>query len=87
VPAALRPTASAGISLSTLAAQVGAIPAAGSTASDPRITGVTLRAQEVRSGDLFAALPGASANQRGILSRDRALAEYAVGHFQQLIER
>jgi UDP-N-acetylmuramoyl-L-alanyl-D-glutamate--2,6-diaminopimelate ligase len=60
VPAALRPTAGAGISLSTLAAQVGAIPAAGSTASDPRITGVTLRAQEVRSGDLFAALPGAS---------------------------
>ncbi|MDT5145057.1 MAG: hypothetical protein QOI79_4424, partial [Mycobacterium sp.] len=35
VPAALRPTAGAGISLSTLAAQVGAIPAAGSTASDP----------------------------------------------------
>src|SRR3984885_9679442 len=60
VPAALRPTAGAGISLSTLAAQVGAIPAAGSTAADPRITGVTLRAQDVRSGDLFAALPGAS---------------------------
>jgi UDP-N-acetylmuramoyl-L-alanyl-D-glutamate--2,6-diaminopimelate ligase len=60
VPAALRPTTGAGVPLSTLGAHVGAIPAHGGTAPDLRITGVTLRAQDVRPGDLFAALPGAS---------------------------
>jgi len=63
VPTALRPSVGSGVPLSTLAAQVGAVPAEGSHASvipDLRITGVTLRAQDVRSGDLFAALSGAS---------------------------
>jgi UDP-N-acetylmuramoyl-L-alanyl-D-glutamate--2,6-diaminopimelate ligase len=60
VPAALRPTSCAGVPLSTLLAQVGAVPAEGSTESDTQITGVTLRAQDVRPGDLFAALPGAT---------------------------
>ena len=58
MPAALRPTSCAGVPLSTLAAQVGAVPAEGSSDSDLQITGVTLRAQDVQPGDLFAALPG-----------------------------
>jgi UDP-N-acetylmuramoyl-L-alanyl-D-glutamate--2,6-diaminopimelate ligase len=58
LPAALRPAAGAGVPLSTLAAQVSAVPAEGSSALDSPITGVTLRAQDVQPGDLFAALPG-----------------------------
>ena len=58
MPAALRPATGAGVPLSTLAAQVGAVPAEGSSTSDLPITGVTLRAQDVQPGDLFAALPG-----------------------------
>jgi UDP-N-acetylmuramoyl-L-alanyl-D-glutamate--2,6-diaminopimelate ligase len=64
VSAALRPSAGAGVPLSTLAAQVGAVPADGpartGVLAELRITGVTLRAQDVQPGDLFAALPGAS---------------------------
>ncbi|MDI3313851.1 MAG: UDP-N-acetylmuramoyl-L-alanyl-D-glutamate--2,6-diaminopimelate ligase [Mycobacterium sp.] len=60
VPTELRPTASAGVPLPVLAAQVGAVPAAGGVIPDVRITGVTLRAQEARAGDLFAALAGAT---------------------------
>jgi UDP-N-acetylmuramoyl-L-alanyl-D-glutamate--2,6-diaminopimelate ligase len=48
------------VPLSTLAAQVGAVVAEGSKVPDLRVTGVTLRAQDVAPGDLFAALPGAS---------------------------
>lgn len=57
VPAALRPSTGVGVLLSTLAAQVGAVSAKG---PDVQITGVTLRAQDVQPGDLFAALPGSS---------------------------
>jgi len=60
VPSALRPSVGSGVPLSTLAAQVGAVPAEGSLVPDLRITGVTLRAQDVQAGDLFAALSGAS---------------------------
>ncbi|HZC09641.1 MAG TPA: UDP-N-acetylmuramoyl-L-alanyl-D-glutamate--2,6-diaminopimelate ligase [Mycobacterium sp.] len=60
VPVGLRPASGLGVPLSTLAAQVGAVPAEGSLVPDLRITGVTLRAQDVQSGDLFAALSGAS---------------------------
>ncbi len=60
MPAALRPSFVAGVPLSELAAQVGAVPAKGCTAADLQITGVTLRAQDVQPGDLFAALPGAT---------------------------
>src|SRR6185312_705265 len=53
-----------GVSLSALAAQAGAVLADGpdQRATDPDVvvTGVTLRAQDVRPGDLFAALSGAS---------------------------
>lgn len=61
VPAALRPTADAGVRLPALAAQVSAVSANGdATIPDLAVTGVTLRAQDVRPGDLFAALTGAS---------------------------
>ena len=73
LPAALRPATGAGVPLSTLAAQVGAVPAEGSTALDLPITGVTLRAQDVQPGDLFAALPGG--------------ATHGAGFFRDAIER
>jgi UDP-N-acetylmuramoyl-L-alanyl-D-glutamate--2,6-diaminopimelate ligase len=60
VPTALRPSAVAGARLPALAAQVGATAADGAGIPDVAITGVTLRGQDVRPGDLFAALPGAT---------------------------
>ncbi len=60
MPTALRPIVGLGVPLSTLAAQVGAVAAEGSAVPNLSITGVTLRAQDVRPGDLFAALSGAS---------------------------
>jgi UDP-N-acetylmuramoyl-L-alanyl-D-glutamate--2,6-diaminopimelate ligase len=56
VPTELRPSAVAGARLPALAAQVGAEGAL----PDILVTGVTLRGQDVRPGDLFAALPGAT---------------------------
>ena len=62
MPTVLRPTAGAGVRLPALAARSArcwqtdhspAIP-------DLPITGVTLRAQDVLPGDLFAALPGST---------------------------
>jgi UDP-N-acetylmuramoyl-L-alanyl-D-glutamate--2,6-diaminopimelate ligase len=59
VPTALRPNAVTGARLPALAAQIGAVPADGANAvPDLAITGVTLRAQDVLPGDLFAALTG-----------------------------
>jgi UDP-N-acetylmuramoyl-L-alanyl-D-glutamate--2,6-diaminopimelate ligase len=61
VPTALRPSAVAGARLPALAAQIGAVAADGSAGvPDVLITGVTLRAQDVLPGDLFAALAGSS---------------------------
>jgi UDP-N-acetylmuramoyl-L-alanyl-D-glutamate--2,6-diaminopimelate ligase len=60
VPAELRPTSCSGAPLPALAAQVGAVMADGVAVPDLTITGVTLRAQDVRPGDLFAALPGST---------------------------
>lgn len=61
VPTGLRPSVVAGARLPALAAQIGAQPAGGvTTVPDVAISGVTLRAQDVRPGDLFAALPGAT---------------------------
>ena len=61
MPTGLRPSAGAGTRLPALAAQVGAVLAdRGAAVPDVAVTGVTLRAQDVRPGDLFAALPGAS---------------------------
>src|ERR1700752_3698962 len=60
VPTGLRPSAVAGVRLPELAAQVGAMPADRGVPAVPdvQVTGVTLRAQDVQPGDLFAALPG-----------------------------
>lgn len=64
MPTGLRPSAAAGARLPVLAAQAGAVPAddAGRRAAVPdvAVTGVTLRAQDVLPGDLFAALPGST---------------------------
>ena len=61
LPGVLRPSAVPGARLPALAAQVGAVLADGGIAvPDVQVTGVTLRGQEVRPGDLFAALPGAT---------------------------
>src|ERR1700744_2143351 len=60
LPAALCPATGAGVPLSTLTAQVGAVPAEGSSALEMPITGVTLRAQDVQPGALLAALPGSA---------------------------
>lgn len=59
-PTELRPGGGAGVRLPALAGQVGAVLAGGGAVPDIPVTGVTLRAQEVLPGDLFAALPGAS---------------------------
>lgn len=64
VPTGLRPSGVAGVRLPALAAQVGAVLAEGpdhlSVIPDVPVTGVTLRAQDVLPGDLFAALAGSS---------------------------
>ncbi|NTY63583.1 UDP-N-acetylmuramoyl-L-alanyl-D-glutamate--2,6-diaminopimelate ligase [Mycolicibacterium sphagni] len=59
---ALRPSSTPALTLPTLAARVGAVPAAGGVAPEVRITGVTLRGQDALAGDLFAALPGSSSH-------------------------
>lgn len=59
---ALRPSTTPALTLPTLAARVGAVPAAGGVAPEVRITGVTLRGQDALAGDLFAALPGSSSH-------------------------
>lgn len=56
----MRPDVGAGTPLPALAAQIGAVTAAGGVVPDAAITGLTLRAQDVQPGDLFAALPGAT---------------------------
>lgn len=55
----LRPAHPAGVPLVRLADRIGAT---GATNTEVRVTGVTLRSQDVRPGDLFAALPGARAH-------------------------
>lgn len=54
----LRPSHPAGESLGPLAERIGVSTVGAHT----RVTGVTLRSQDVRPGDLFAALPGGSAH-------------------------
>ncbi|OBG87256.1 UDP-N-acetylmuramoyl-L-alanyl-D-glutamate--2,6-diaminopimelate ligase [Mycobacterium sp. E802] len=56
----LRPSRPAGQYLVSLAEQVRATSAAGSLSPELRVTGVTLRGQDARPGDLFAALPGSA---------------------------
>jgi len=58
----LRPSHPVGRALGPLAEQVGAVLAEPGAVQDILITGVTLRGQDARAGDLFAALPGASSH-------------------------
>ena len=58
----LRPNHPAGETLLTLAELIEAVPVGSAPVPQVRVTGVTLRGQEARPGDLFAALPGASAH-------------------------
>jgi UDP-N-acetylmuramoyl-L-alanyl-D-glutamate--2,6-diaminopimelate ligase len=58
----LRPSHPVGHALRPLAEQVHAVPAEGIVVPDIRISGVTLRAQDAQTGDLFAALPGSAAH-------------------------
>ncbi len=64
VPTGLRPNSGVGARLPALAAQIGAVLAGSSdhraSVPDVAVTGVTLRAQDVLPGDLFAALTGSS---------------------------
>ncbi|HET9564182.1 MAG TPA: UDP-N-acetylmuramoyl-L-alanyl-D-glutamate--2,6-diaminopimelate ligase, partial [Mycobacterium sp.] len=57
----LRPSHPAGQALGPLADRVGAVVAHAAGVREIVVTGVTLRSQDAQSGDLFAALPGASA--------------------------
>ena len=57
----LRPSRPVGEGLAALAEHVGATAPIGATAH-LRVTGVTLRSQAAQPGDLFAALPGATAH-------------------------
>lgn len=58
----LRPHGTAELPLSALAEQIAALPADGGALPAVRVRGVTLRAQDAAPGDLFAALPGATAH-------------------------
>ncbi|MDT5080486.1 MAG: UDP-N-acetylmuramoyl-L-alanyl-D-glutamate--2,6-diaminopimelate ligase [Mycobacterium sp.] len=58
----LRPSRPVGEALVPLAELVGAVAAPGASVSDLVVTGVTLRSQDAVAGDLFAALPGATAH-------------------------
>jgi UDP-N-acetylmuramoyl-L-alanyl-D-glutamate--2,6-diaminopimelate ligase len=58
----LRPSHPVGSALGLLAEQVAAVPAKGAGVADIRITGVTLRSQDVVVSDLFAALPGSASH-------------------------
>ncbi|MBP1822295.1 UDP-N-acetylmuramoyl-L-alanyl-D-glutamate--2,6-diaminopimelate ligase [Mycobacterium sp. OAE908] len=58
----LRPNHPVGHALRGLAEQVQAVPAGAAAVPDVQVTGVTLRGQNAQSGDLFAALPGASSH-------------------------
>lgn len=58
----LRPQRPPVTPIGTLADAIGAIAGGGDGRSDVAVTGIELRAQDVRPGDLFAALPGARAH-------------------------
>ena len=77
-PATLRPTSVAPTEVAVLSAATGArIDLVGtSTTEHTAVTGVTLRAQDVQPGDLFAALPGSSTH--GARFADEAVAAGAT---------
>ncbi|MGE2736943.1 UDP-N-acetylmuramoyl-L-alanyl-D-glutamate--2,6-diaminopimelate ligase [Mycolicibacterium vaccae] len=58
----LRPSHPVGLSLREVSQLVSAVAVDGAAVPDVRLTGVTLRGQDARPGDLFAALPGSRAH-------------------------
>ena len=72
----LRPSHPAGQALGPLADRVGAVVAHAAGGAGNRRHRVTLRSQDAQPGDLFAALPGASAH--GGRYADDAVARGAV---------
>lgn len=58
----LRPSHPVGIPLAAVADLVAAVSADGAAVPDIQVTGVTLRGQNALPGDVFAALPGATAH-------------------------
>ncbi len=76
VTSALRPRSTPGLSLRFLADAFGATAPDHAVIPDVRIAGVTLRAQDATPGDLFAALPGATAH--GATFTDAAMRGGAV---------
>ena len=76
VSSALRPRSTPGLTLPVLAARMGAVSITAAPLPDVRVSGVTLRAQEAVPGEVFAALPGASAH--GAQFTGEALAAGAV---------
>ncbi|BBX69672.1 UDP-N-acetylmuramoyl-L-alanyl-D-glutamate--2,6-diaminopimelate ligase [Mycolicibacterium psychrotolerans] len=58
----LRPSHPVGVPLGDVARLISALRADGATVPDVPVTGVTLRGQDARPGDLFAALPGTRAH-------------------------
>jgi len=83
-PAALRPRHPPGATVREIAALAGArlagVPegSASNASADPALTGVTLRAQDARPGDLFAALPGTRAHGAGFATEAVAAGAIAV---------
>lgn len=77
----VRPRHTVPVPLTTLVARGGGrlIPGEGGpSATDPSVTGATLRAQEVRRGDLFAALPGSRAHGADYAAQALAAGAVAV---------
>ncbi|MGA9376304.1 MAG: Mur ligase domain-containing protein, partial [Mycobacterium sp.] len=70
----LRPSHPAGELLGRLAERIGVQSGSAGT----RVTGVTLRSQDVLPGDLFAALPGASAHGARFAAEAAAAGAVAV---------
>lgn len=75
MPTPLRPTATVGVALPDIAALI-AVPDIGPEFDTVRVCGVTLRGQDARPGDLFAALPGSTVH--GAHYADTAVANGAV---------
>ncbi|HZZ46842.1 MAG TPA: UDP-N-acetylmuramoyl-L-alanyl-D-glutamate--2,6-diaminopimelate ligase [Pseudonocardia sp.] len=83
-----RPESLASVPIAELVAMIGGSPS--SVAPDARVGGVTLRSQDVRAGDLFAALPGTKAHgadfaERALASGAGAILTDAVGAARPVI--
>jgi len=75
-PVAPRPARTAPTALAELAALAGARPVGGQPIGS--VTGVTLRTQDVRPGDLFAALPGSRTHGADFAGQARAAGAVAL---------